>query len=87
MDVHGVHLVVCDEAEIHVEMLYGCAVGGGKSKKAVGLVEEGGPVGKGADFGIGGGGRGHIVLGGAPSPPPPFIRQVQIPHDARERPL
>lgn len=79
MGVHGFHLVVGDEAEIYVEMLYGGAVGGGKPKKAVGLVEEGGPVGKGADFDIGGGGRRHIVLGGAPSPSPPFIRQVQIP--------
>lgn len=60
--VHGFHLVVCDEAEIYFQMLYGCALGGGKSKEAVGLVEEGGPVGQRADSGIGGGGGRHVVL-------------------------
>lgn len=60
--VHSLYLVVCDEAEIYVEMLYGCALGGGKSKEAVGLVEEGRPVGKRADSCIGGGGGGHVVL-------------------------
>lgn len=83
--VHGFHLVVCDEAEIYVEMLYGCALGGGKSKKAVGLVEEGGPVGKGADFGIGGGWRRHIVLEGSTIPFSPFYTPTADPPMMQER--
>lgn len=88
MGVHGFHLVVCDKAEIYVEMLYGGALGGGKSKKPVGLVEEGGPVGKGADFGIRGGGRRHIVPGGSAIPFSPFLyAKCRSPHDAREGPF
>lgn len=72
--VHSFHLVVCDEAEIYVEMLYGCALGGGKSKEAVGLVEEGRPMGKRADSGIGGGGGRHVVLEReCQAPLPPLI--------------
>lgn len=85
MGVHGFHLVVGDEAEIYVEMLYGGAVGGGKSKKAVGLVEEGGPVGKGADFGIGGGGRRHSVLGGSAIPFSPFYTPSADPPMMQEK--
>lgn len=90
MGFHGFHLVVCDEAEINVEMLYGCAFGGGKSKKPVGLVEESGPVGKGADFGARGGGRRHIVPGGSAIPFSPFYTPSADPppsHDASEGPF
>lgn len=84
--VHGFHLVVCDEAEIYFQMLYGCALGGGKSKEAVGLVEEGGPVGQRADSGIGGGGGRHVVLERERHALlPPYIRQVRSPHEASEK--